>query len=289
MAHDFSKGMHWIGHPGSLGAVTDYGMESVTDDIDPKASTSMGGGRRARVSRNRPARSWSMTVPNAHSDDVNHVRTLLAATLPPYQLVTAHAQVSNVLTPERSVWRSLMPGSVAVSVAGAWPLAGGGWSTITALNPSAAFGNQALVRVGPCPTPPVWTGRKVTVSCWLGTARAAGAYVILDWLDAAGVQVGAGVSGNTVTGMDALRRSTVTATPPAGAVACRIGILYAEILGLPQVTWTPAPIPEWSIGEGADRVVIASSQYETTFAVPDNYSLRRGDYSLNFLETGPML
>ena len=260
MAHDLSKGMHWIGHPGSLGPIVDYGMESVQDDIEMQVSTSMGGGRRVAVSRTRPARSWSMSIPNAHADDINHVRTLLAVTLPPYQLVTAHAQVSNVLTPDRSVWRSLMPGSVTVSLAGAWPLDGGGWSTVTALNPSAAFGNQALVRVGPFPVPPSWTQRPVTISCYLGTARSAGTYVTLEWLDAAGVQMGAGVLGNSVTGMDLLRRSSATATP----------------------------IQEWSVGEGADRVVITGSALDTDMAVPDRHSLRRGSYSLNLLEMGPM-
>lgn len=287
MAHDLSKGMHWIGHPGSLLPIMDYGAESVSDDVEVKASApSLGGGVRVRVSRGRPGRSWSLSIPTAHSDDVGHVRTLQSATLPPYQLVTAHAQVSNVLTPDRSVWRSLMPGSVTVSLAGAWPLAGGGWSTVTALNPSAAFGNQALVRVGPCPTPPVFTGRKVTISARLGTARTAGAYVILDWLNAAGVQIGAGVNGNAVTGMDALRRSTVTAAPPAGAVSCRLGIAYAEILAEPQVTWTDAPIQEWSIGEGADRVVITGFSRDTTMAVPDQYALRRSNYSLTLMEPG---
>lgn len=287
MARDLSKGRHWIGHPGSLQPIMDYGMESMSHDIVTSVEWGMSGKARVRVSRERAPRSWSMSIPNAHSDDIEHVETLLAALMPPYQLVTAKAQVSNVLTPDRSVWRSLMPESSAASLAGAWPLEGGKWSTVTALNPSAAFGIQALVRVGPFPTPPVFTERPVTVYCHLGTARAAGAYVTLDWLDAAGVQLGAGVTGNAVTGMDVLRRSTVTATPPPGAVAGRISIPYAEILANPQVTWTGTPIPEWSIGKGADQVVITDFSESTTMAVPESYALRRGDYGLSFMEVGP--
>lgn len=286
MAHDLSKGMHWIGHPGSLLPIVDRGGESVSDDVEVKASApSLGGGVRVRVSRGRPGRSWSLSIPTAHSDDVGHVRTLQSATLPPYQLVTAHAQVSNVLTPDRSVLRSLLSGSV--SLAGAWPIAdGGGWSTITGVNPAAEGGAEGLVRVGPCPIPPGWTGRKVTVTCKVATNLAAGAYVVLDWLDAAGAQVGTGVNGNAVTGMDALRRSTVTAAPPAGAVSCRLGIAYAEVLAEPQVTWTDEPIQEWSIGEGADRVVITGFSRDTTMAVPDQYALRRSNYSLSLMEPG---
>ena len=287
MAHDLSKGMHWIGHPGSLGPIVDYGMESVQDDVEMQVSTSMGGGRRVAVSRTRPARSWSMSIPNAHADDIGHVRTLLAATLPPYQLVTAHAQVSNVLTPERSVMSDLITPS-ALGMAGALVKEDGSWATITRTNPAAAGDAVGLVRVGPAPTPPVFTGRPVTISCQLATNNSAGAYVILDWLDAAGAQIGSGVNGNAVTGMDMLRRSSVTATPPAGAVALRIGVAYAEVLAEPQVTWTAAPIEEWSIGEGADRVVISGSSTDTSMAVPDRYALRRSDYSLTLLEMGPM-
>ena len=290
MSLDMSRGLHWIGHPGALGWIVDRGEESVEDDIDVRVSASMGGGRRVRVSRVRPLRTWSLQIPDAHADEVRHLRSLATATLGPYQLVTSHAQVSNVLTPERAEMMSLITPSAGLGQAGGWPIApesGGGWTTSTKVNPAANGGGWGIVRVGPAPTPPWRTGRKVTVSAMLGTQRAGGAYVILDWLDAAGAQVGAGVNGNAVTGMDALRRSTVTAVPPWGAVACRIGIAYAEVISQPQVTWTDAPIPEWSPGEGADRVVVAASSRQTGMAVPDDYALRRSTHSFALLETGP--
>lgn len=288
MARDTSKGMHWIGHPGSLHPVTDYGMEDVSSDIDVRVSTSMGGGRRVRVSRVRPPRSWSLRIPSAHADDIAHVQVLLTATLPPYQLVTADAQVSNVLTPERSVMRSLLTGSLAR--AGGWPIVavGGAWTTITGLNPAAAGGANGLVRIGPCPTPPLWTNRPVTVSVWLATASSSGAYVALEWLDAAGAAVAGTVNGNAVTGMDGLRRSTATGTPPWGAVSCRLGIWRAEVISQPQVTWTPSPIPEWAPGRGADRVVITGASRDTNLAVPDSYALRHGDFNLFLSEVGPL-
>lgn len=286
MNRDMSKGMHWLGYPGGLHPVVDLGEESVTDDIAVSTFEPLGGGRRVFVPRARPLRSWSLSIPAAHADEVAHLRTLLAATMPPYTLVTADAQVSNVLTPERSVMGGLLQGSL--SLAGSWPIesaSGGGWSTVTGLNPAAAGGAQGLVRIGPAPIPPLWTQRPVTASVLLATARTAGAYVVLDWLDAAGAQVGAGVNGNSVTGMDALRRSSVTATPPWGAAACRIGVVYAEVVAQPQVTWTDAVIPEWTVGNGADRVVVTSSSRSTSMAVPDAYALRRGDHSYTLMET----
>lgn len=279
--------MHWIGHPGSLVPVIDYGSESTSDDFEPQVTTSMSGARRARVPRGRPPRSWSLSIPAAHNDQMAQLRTLAAATRPPYQLVTAEAQVSNVLTPERSTMSSLISPS-ELSLGGWWPIAsehqGGG--ALTRLNPSAAFGNAANVFVGPVATPPVWTGRPVTASAWLATARATGARVVLQWLDAAGAQITPPAYGNFVTGMDGLRRSTATGTPPVGTVAGRLLIQYAEVIAQPQVTWTGAPV-EWTVGNGANAVVITGLSRDTDLAVPDDRNLRRGDYSLTLAEVGP--
>ena len=279
--------MHWIGHPGSLVPVIDYGSESTSDDFEPQVTTSMSGARRARVPRGRPPRSWSLSIPAAHNDQMAQLRTLAAATLPPYQLVTAEAQVSNVLTPERSTMSSLISPS-ELSLGGWWPIAGEhqGGGALTRLNPSAAFGNAANVFVGPVATPPVWTGRPVTASAWLATARATGARVVLQWLDAAGAQVTPPAYGNFVTGMDGLRRSTATGTPPVGTVAGRLLIQYAEVIAQPQVTWTDEPV-EWTVGNGADAVVITGLSRDTDLTVPDDRNLRRGDYSLTLAEVGP--
>jgi len=276
--------MHWIGHPGSLVPVIDYGSESTSDDFEPQVSTSMSGVRRARVPRGRPPRSWSLSIPAAHNDQMAQLRTLAASTLPPYQLVTAEAQVSNVLTPERSVMSDSNP---ALSLGGWWPIAGEyqGGGALTRLNPSAAFGQMAPVYIGPAPVPPVWTGREVTASVLVGTARAEGAQVGLQWLDAAGKLMSTRWS-TRVTGMDGLRRTTATGTPPAGAVACKLIVYYAEVIAQPQVTWTDAPV-EWTVGNGADAVVITGLSRDTDLAVPDDRNLRRGDYSLTLAEVGP--
>lgn len=287
MALDYSKGMHWIGHPGSLQPATDYGMESSKLNIPVSIETGMSGKRRIRVGRDRAPRTWSMSIPNAHEDDISHWETAQAALLPPYQLVTAKAQVSNALTPERSTLQSLEVGTLAL--AGGWPIAdaGGRWSTTTGLNPAAAGGANGLVRIGPCPVPPLWTNRPVTVSVQLATATALGAYVALEWLDAAGAAVAGTVVGNTVTGMDGLRRSSASGIAPWGAVACRLGIWRAEVISQPQVTWTADVIPEWALGRGADRVVITDFGQSTTMASPDHYGLRRADYDLTIEEAQP--
>ena len=285
MPLDMTRGLHWIGHPASLGWIVDRGEESVEPQIDVRQGTSMGGGIRVRESRTRPSRAWSFTIPDSHADEVAHVESLIYGALGPYQLVTSRAQVSNALTPDRSLLRSTIAGSV--SRGGGWPKEDGAWTTFSGANPSAGGGAIGLVRVGPCPIPPIRTARPVTVSAWLGTARAAGARVILEWLDAAGSLLSGGISGNLVTGMDVLRRSTATGTPPWGAVSCRIAVQYAEVLAQPQITWTAAPIPEWSVGQGADRVTITGWSAATSMSVPDDYNLRRSDHTLTLIEPGP--
>ena len=274
--------MHWIGHPGSLLPIRDRGEESSQADQQVVLSRSLGGTVRAAVSRKRAPRSWSLSIPSAHWDEVAHVEALLAGTLGPYQLVTARMQVSNVLTPERSVMTDQ-----ALGMGGVWEVEGGEWATTVRLNPAAAFSTDAPVTIGPAPTPPVFTARPVTVSAYLATNATAGAYVTLEWLDAAGAQVGPTIQeDNFVFGMDMLRRSTVTATPPAGAVACTLTAHYAEVISMPQVTWTAGPI-EWTPGKGVDQVVVTGFGDSTSIAAPDSRNFRRTSVGIELQEVGP--
>jgi len=275
----------WVGHPGSLvplwGAKGGLSREA---DQGVVLQTSMGGGVRARVQRTRASRSWEISIPGAAPGDVDHLEELLTSTLPPYQLVTIEAQVSNVLTPERS---TLQDASRDLGLGGWWPVADGrrGHGAIVRLNPSAAFGNLAAVDVGPCPIPPQWTGRSVTASAQLATAREAGARVVVLWQDVTGGLVGTQSNGSLVTGMDGLRRSTVTATPPAGAAACTLAVQWAEVVARPQVTWTDGPV-EWSVGQGVDKVVVEKFSSDVVLA-DEGRGRRANDVSFTATEVGP--
>lgn len=287
---DVSKGMYWVGHPGSLYPLKDYvGQLDIEDDDQPIVQTPMGGGRLVRVRRNRAPRTWQVTIPGAHVDEVKHLRTLLTATLGPYVWVDPHAQVTNVLTPEQSVLKSTSP---AIALAGGWPIAGSGgtdFATVARVNPAAAGGSQGVVRIGPAPVPPSWANRKVTVSAYLGTSRTAGAYLLLRWLSATGTEVRSPVLseyGNFVTGMDGLRRSVATGTPPPGAATCQIDVFHAEVIAQPAVTWTD-DVVEWDVGNGAQRVHIFGTKRSTEHAVPTDRSLRRHDLSFTVMEVGP--
>ena len=285
----YDRGMHWIGYPAALVPFADLGGTDVTDNFDPKIRTGMGGERRVRLHRIRPPRSWKIDVSSARADDVSNLRSLITSTSGPYQLITADAQVTNVLTPEQATMQDVTLPLGGLAPAGWWPIVGErSPGALTRDNPSAMFGYEALVSLDSIPAPPVWTGRSVTVSAMLATARSAGARVFLQWRDAAGTLLSDGrVSGNYVTGMDGLRRSTASGKPPAGAVAIRLSIQYAEVIAQPQVTWTDEPTPEWSMGNGADQVVVAGFDQSAVWSRPERAGWRRGDYTLDLEEAQP--
>lgn len=285
---DVSKGNYWIGHPGSLFPLKDYvGQLDIDEEDEPVFTPLLGGGRRVRVSRTRAARTWSVTIPGAHADEVSNLRTLLTGSMGPFVFVDPWAQVTNVLTPEQSVLKSTSP---AISFGGSYPIAdtgGTGFAMFARPNPAAAGGAVGSVRIGPAPIPPIWTYRKVTASAYLATARTAGAFVTLRWLDAAGNVVGSSVVGNAVTGLDGLRRSVATGTPPWGAVQCRVDTSYAEVIAQPAVTWTDEAM-EWDAGNGALSVHATITGRSSEYAAPSDRSLRRHDLSFRVYEIGPM-
>ena len=279
---------YWIGHPDTLLPLRGArGSLSVEADEGVTFQTSMSGVVRARVRRKRAPRKWEVSIPAAHPGDIVGLQTLLAATLPPYQWVTPEAQVSNVLTPEQSILSDLIQPSSGLAHGGWWPLRGvyDGPGALSRVNPQAQGGNVAGVFLGPFPVPPAWVGRDVTVAAWLATARTAGARVQLQWLDAAGAQVSGAVRGSFVTGMDALRRSTATGTPPAGAVAGRLYIPYAEVIAQAQASWTPRPVT-WVPGNGAMHTVIEEHSHDVRVAAMGR-GKRVTDVSFTVREVGP--
>ncbi len=241
---------YWIGHPGALHPVVcSVAPLSVEHDMGLRVSTSLGGGRRVRRPRTRPLRSWSVDMTRSHPDDVAALMELVTATMGPYQWVTPAAQATNVLSPEASVLKSTLP---PLALGGSWPVAGGGVAATSRLNPS-----RGPVWITPAPVPPSWTQRKVTVSAMLATSATPGARVVLQWLDAAGSQLGGSVPGGYVSGMDGLRRSFATEQVPSGAVSVRVEVQGAEVVARPAVSWTAQPT-EWGIGAGGQRVEIES-------------------------------
>lgn len=108
---------------------------------------------------------------------------------------------------------------------------------------------------------PVFEGQPVTASAYvLGD----NARVRIYWYDAAGSQLSTSTSSVSATASGVVR-SWVTATPPVGAVSCRVRGVSTVQGAWPAITWTDQLMPR-SSGQGCDRAVVHSVTKEVVRA-----------------------
>lgn len=234
----------WIGHPGALLPLPGAkGGLSSTSERAATFGTSAAGYKRVYMAARRPTyREWQVSMPLVRPDQIAVLDHLIMATDPPYVWVDAWARVTNVLTPAASILVGVIP---ALSPLGRQPLDGGGWAADAAANPGSG-----LVRIAPAP---VIGDMPVTCSAWL--ASPVGGTVSAQWLDSAGANLGAPVTGVAVAGTEVLRRASVTATPPVGAAAVTVLCDGVSVIAQPAVTWTDA-LTEYGSGGGATSVIV---------------------------------
>ncbi|WP_068325039.1 hypothetical protein [Janibacter terrae] len=261
MADDLC-GLYWIGHVGSLHPILLHvGEHKRTSQPRVSLSETLSGRVLAQLSPRRTApRSWSIGGPDELVKDVAALGEVLAGLRPPYVWVEPWAQVTNLLTPRSSLWQDTVAAQFSVSMAGRYPLDGGGYAAATVVQSNVA---QSMISGAA----PVVQGLPVTVAAWVAgtSARVNGQF-----LDSNRVAISQ-FAGNTVTGVDVLRRSHKTFTPaevPSNAVAVRLFTTNASVAARAQVTWTSGPV-DWSIGGGASTVVVTDESLDTTWAVPD--------------------
>lgn len=108
---------------------------------------------------------------------------------------------------------------------------------------------------------PVLPGRTVTASAYvLGD----NARVRIYWYDASGSQLSTSTSSVSATASGVVR-SWVTATPPVGAVSCRVRGVSTAQGAWPAITWTDHLMPR-SSGQGCLRAVVHSTGKEVVRA-----------------------
>lgn len=265
---------YWLGHPGHLLRV-DGGHGRLARSWASPVTVHDGRAapRYAHASTRRQPRSWDVTVENSFVEEVNGLHELATGLSGPFMLVDPWAQVTNVLTVEASLVQA--PGLERV---GGFDLAGGGHVASAALNSTATAATAIAAGDGP-----VLPGGTVTGSMWLASAFAA--RVRVRFLDADQNSLSVH-DGPAVTGMDRMRRSTVTATAPAGAVAARVGAVGGQYHARAALTWTDTPT-EWGIGGLAQQCVIEEVGDDVHHAVPGpSASLRRLSVSFRVTEVG---
>lgn len=271
----------FIGHPGSLRPV--HAMVEpydIDDDMEPILTKALGGGVRARIPRARASRKWKVDIPSVYPQDVAGLRHLLAATVGPYVWVDPWSRVTNMLTPEESTLASLVSPSQLAQGGGGWRLVGlEGYQTAAATRSNPT---QGSVTVGTAPVPPATVGVPVTASAWIASSRTGGGRVSLQWLSGSG-SVMSTVTGNFVSGMDGLRRSTATGVAPWGATSARVYVQYADVLSMPAITWTDGATP-WDVGNGTRKVLVGGVSRSIRQA---SQASRLHDFSFTITEVGP--
>ena len=267
------RGQYWLGHPGALLPIrAKVGKLARKSEQTITFKESASGRRRAYMAPVTTQREWSVEIPYVLPEEVAALHELLAATYPPYVWVEPWATVTNLLTPVASTIRAATPD---VAQAGRWPMAGGGYAAVSAVNPT-----RATLVLG---TAPVLPGLPVAGTVWVATATSASAS--LTWLDSAGAAIGSALVSATATGMLTLARLFVTGMPPANAARCQLAVTGAEVLARAAVTWTAIPMP-WAVGGGVAQVVVYGLNDDIQEASPDDLDMRRSTVSFTVTEVG---
>lgn len=280
MADDL-YGLYWLGHLGALHPIKLHvGEHRRATQSRTVLSETLSGRVLAQLSPRRTSpRQWSIGGPAELVKDVAVLGEILAGLRPPYVWVEPWAQVTNLLTPRSSLWQDAADAQSSVSLAGRYPLEGGGYAASTVVQSNTA---QSIIG-GAAPVVP---GLPVTVSAWVAGTDAR---VNAQWIDSNGASISVH-AGSTVTGTDVLRRSTLTFTPgeiPSNAVAVRPFTYYTSVAARAQVTWTTGPV-DWAIGGGVAQVLVTDDNTAPTWAVPDPAFVngRRADVSFTVTEIG---
>lgn len=244
-----------------------------TTDLRPQTVLTALGGRRVAQQGAESRRTWDVTVENADAATLSRLAVLRAALPMPWTFYSSWAAVTNVLTPDHSVWRGLsLSGASLGSVV---ELADGGIAR--SLNDPSASRTMTLQY-------PVAPGCPVTGGVYARQAGTTSVTLRLSWVDAAGALVSSVTSTRPVNTQGPLQRLTVSGVTPANAVACYLVATNHSVLAGPSLTLTDAPMP-WSYGGGCLTAVTDGIAADALAAWAEVGGQRTG-YSFTVTEVG---
>lgn len=190
----------------------------------------------------------------------------------PFCFVSADAPVTNLLSPHASLAMETIGSEV--SVGGPVELGSDGVAGASLNRASAGgifFGADFV---------PVLAETPVAGSAWV---QGEDPKVALYWYDASLSFLSASTSpGHSSAGM---KRESVTAVPPANAVACRLVALGTIVAARPAITWTSDPF-SWAAGEGCPRAVLHGVSKGLVMASADPRGGRYANMSYTVTEVG---
>lgn len=263
----------FLGVPGSFYEV--HGGSTLrTTDMKSQAILTLLGGRRIAQQGAESRRTWDVAVENADAATLSRLAVLRATVPMPWAFYSAWALVTNVMTPDQSLWRGPLSFTGA-SLGELVDLADGGFAR--SLNDTPAARTFTVQY-------PVTPGVPVTAGVYARQAGAAAVTLRLTWVNAAGAVATSTTVTRSLATSGPLQRITVTAAPPIEAVSCYLVVTNHSVIAAPSLTFTSSPMP-WSIGAGCLTAVIDGIASDALAAWAETGGQRTG-YSFSVTEVG---
>lgn len=267
----------YLGRPGAYVEFAHWREKQSVSGSRPTSTRTTLGGNRVAFRSARSHREWDLQATEIDQEEAVGIETLVLDGLGPgpHRLIDPHAQVTNVITPERSlVGRSAALDGVIGSAVDSSPvrLPGG------AIVPSLSSGGGSVTLMTRAPVMP---GKSATASVHVSP----GASVKIKVAGRDGVFLRDLATVNA-TGSDDISRVGYTYK----VVASDAWYLFFEVTGAtriaaPAVTWTDEILP-WSVGQGCDSVVITKWDKDYSNAAPQSGARRDVNISVTAMEVG---
>ncbi|UQN30651.1 hypothetical protein [Brachybacterium kimchii] len=223
--------------------------EDVSREDRYSVQTTLEGRRRAQHLPGS-ARTWSVSIPVGHPEDLLHLDAFAQGAWGPgpWHWLPVQAQVGNLLTPneaallERATPAYTLDGGPLQTPDGTW--------TPRSLLVDLETGSDWLFK-----GIPVLPGRPFTWSLDVIGDGVSAPELITIYSDLDGNRIGTGDrrASSTVKG---LHRTSMTLTPPAGAATVDVGVRSTvKRLARPQLSWTPVATP-YTTGHGCRTAIV---------------------------------
>lgn len=267
----------YLGRPGAYVEFAHWREKQSVSGSRPTSTRTTLGGNRVAFRSARSHREWDLQATEIDQEEAVGIETLVLDGLGPgpHRLIDPHAQVTNVITPERSlVGRSASLEGVSGSVVDSGTVQ----TPEGAVVPSVRSGGGAVTLFTRAPVIP---GKPVTAS--VHTSPGSTIVVKAAGLDGVFIRDLGTIRGS---GVGAVVRSHLSVeSVPSDSWFVYFQISGATRIAAPAVTWTNELLP-WSVGQGCDSVVITKWDKDYSNAAPQSGARRDVNISVTAMEVG---
>lgn len=268
----------YVGPLGNLIEATQWQeRQSVETGYKPSFFTALDGSRTAFVhpQAGRSLREWRLSMSDARPEEAAAIQALVlgAMGIGPFVFVDPLAQVTNVLTPQQSIFAPGTISSTLTSTTSDVPGIGPMPAVMTVANSWARVGDRV----------PVIPGQPVTASIWVRSTRTVKIQGVTYDANGSTIDTATGTARGTSSG--GWISVTFTPSPRAAYMHVSFQSSGADAVACPAVTWTSERL-EWAPGRGAKQVVVHGLDESFMWADHRRCGQRRVDYDIAVTEVG---